>query len=211
MFGIGKRKKVESDNRNDRSTGAGGLGRAQQKAAKRVLGKDTGRRVFGFACSPDIHARIKMLAGELQVPIFALAEHLVQLSAAQVTKALENSEEMDLLRRHLIEIHVDARTVEKFNWYDEELAKDLNEQRLAKLEIDAEVRRIVARFVRGGMRPQDIPFYLDYGYRCYWAVSRNQPIPRPSAPWDRRREGSRQPGNRPEADDGGQSPETTEP
>lgn len=182
MFRIGKGKSKGKDDRRPAQTIVGGRGptRAQEKIAKKILGRDTGRHVFGFACSPDIHADIKMLAGELQIPIFALAEHCLQLAIGSINKANENAEERELLRKHLIEYHVDQRTIEKFNWYDEGLAKELNEERLERFEIDRVVHQLVIDFVRKGMNPRYMAYYLDYGYRCFMAFVNNRPFPKPT-------------------------------
>jgi hypothetical protein len=177
MFKMGKRRKKGDEPGRNPSRGRG-PGRPNEKLAKRILGKDTGRRVFGFNCSPDIHARMKVLAGELQVPIFALAEHLLQLSVGQVTKAKEDPEEREQLRRHLTTVHVEARTIEKFSWYDEEMSKVLNEDRLRRFEVDDTVHRIVIDFARKGMDPRDMPWYIDFGYHCYRAMANGQPLPK---------------------------------
>jgi hypothetical protein len=176
MFGRGKNKPKKQENENL----SGSDKRAREKIAKRILGKDSGRRVFGFACDPDIHTQIKILAGELQVPMFALSEHLLQLSIGMISKAQENPEEREELRSHLVKIHVDKRTVEKFNWYDEELAKALNEKRLIQFEIARTVRQIVVDFARKGMNTRFMPWYLDYGYACYAASVNGRPLPKPS-------------------------------
>lgn len=175
MFKLGsKSKKEESKN-----TGTGrGPARDQEKIAKRILGKDTGRHTFGFPCTSSLHADIKMRAGELQVPIFALAEHCLELGIDTI-EDVEDSEERDLLRKHLIEHHINRRTIEKFNWYDEELAKDMNEERLRRFEIERTVRLLVADFVRKGMDPRYMAFYLEHGYRCFYAQVRGWPVPKP--------------------------------
>jgi hypothetical protein len=210
MFKIGKGKNKEKDIKHTGGTGGGrGQGRSNEKIAKRILGKDTGRRVFGFACSPDIHAKMKMLAGELQVPIFALAEHCLQLSAGSVTSAKENPEERELLHRHLIEIHINQRTIEKFSWYDEELAKELNEERLRRFEIERTVRQIVVDFARRGMKPKDMPLYLDYGYRCFTAAVNDRPVPRAPAPMPWSRKKSQAPDNQPAEDSGDETHESS--
>jgi hypothetical protein len=49
----------------------------------------------------------------LQVAIYVLVEYALQLSTGMVTKMTENPEKSALLRKHIIEIHVDARIVEK--------------------------------------------------------------------------------------------------
>jgi hypothetical protein len=181
MFRIGKGKSKGKDDKRLGQAIVGGRGptRAQEKIAKKILGKDTGRHVFGFACSPDIHAKMKMLASELQVPIFALGEHCLQLSTGLIDKAKENAEERETLRRHLIEHHVEQRTIEKFNWYDEELAKEMREDLLSRFEIDRVVHQLVVNFVRKGMNPKYMAYYLDYGYRCFVAFINGWPMPKP--------------------------------
>jgi hypothetical protein len=98
--------KRSKDKRKDSNT-------ANARLVKKILKKDPGRRIFGFACSPDIPARLKLLASQLHIPLFALCEHCLQLSAEQIAKMAENPEEREILRMHIIGVHVDARTVEK--------------------------------------------------------------------------------------------------
>jgi hypothetical protein len=159
-----------NDKRKDSNT-------VNARLVKKILRKDPGRRVFGFGCSPGIQAQLKMLAGHLQVPIYALGEHALQLSAGLIAKMAENSEESTLLRRHIIEIHVEARTVEKISAYDQDMAERLDEERIRRLEIDRAVRHIVVNFVRNGLKPQEIPWCIDYGMRCRLAVAHGKPIP----------------------------------
>jgi hypothetical protein len=199
-----KRTQKNKGDEQSRKARGRGPGRPDEKLAKRVLGKDTGRHTFGFMCSPDIHARIKMLAGELQVPIFALAEHLLQLSVGQVARAKENPEERELLCRHLVGVHVEARTIEKFNWYDEELAKSLNDERLQRFAIEDAVRRIVVDFARKGMDPRDMPWYIDFGIRCHAAAINGRPWPQDLTAQARSRSRSPSAGNRPAGDTGDQ-------
>lgn len=152
--------------------------KANERMVKKILRKDSGRRVFGFPCSPDIPAQLRMLAGELQVPIYALAEHALQLSVGLIAKMKENPEENEQLKRHIIEIHVDARTVEKISAYDQDMADRLNEERLRRFSIDRTVRQIVVNFVRRGLKPEEIPELIDYGMRCRVAIGLGKPIPK---------------------------------
>jgi hypothetical protein len=192
-----KRPQKNKGDEQSRKARGRGPGRPDEKLAKRVLGRDSGRHTFGFSCSPDIHARIKILAGELHVPMFALTEHLLQLAVWLITRAKENPEEMEQLRRHLVQIHVEARTIEKLNFYDEQLAKDLDEQRLRRFAIESTVRQIVEDFTNKGMNPKDIPSYIDYGYRCFVAVDSGRPVPKDLPPWAGWRRRSSTSGNRP--------------
>jgi len=165
MFKINKAKQENSNPSNAR-------------LVKKILKKDPGRRVFGFGCSPDIQAQLKMLAGQLQVPIYALGEHALQLSAGLIAKMAENSEESALLRKHIIEIHVEARTVEKISVYDQDMAERLDAERIRRLEIDKAVHQIVVNFIRAGLKPREIPWLINYGMRCRVAVAQGKPIPK---------------------------------
>ena len=148
------------------------------RLVKKVLGKDSGRRVFGFECSPGIQAQLKILAGQLNIPLYALVEHALQLSAELITKMAENPEESTLLRKHLVEIHVEARTVEKISAYDQDMAERLDVERKRRFEIDRAAHQIVVNFMRRGLAPKDIPWFIDYGLRCKVAVAQGKPIPR---------------------------------
>jgi hypothetical protein len=151
---------------------------ANARLVKKILKKEPGRRVFGFGCSPDIQARLKMLAGQLHVPIYALGEHALQLSAGLIARMAENSEESALLRRHIIEIHVETRTVEKISVYDQDMAQRLDAERIRRLEIDRAAHQIVVKFLRAGLKPEEIPWCIDYGMRCRLAVAQGKPIPK---------------------------------
>jgi hypothetical protein len=151
---------------------------AKVKLAKKILGKDSGRRVFGFPCSPDIPARLKVLAEQLQVPLYALCEHAFQLSIGVITKMTENKEACDLLKRHVIEIHVKARTIEKISSYDRDMGEQLEQERLQRLDIDRAAHQIVVNFIRKGLKPQEIAWCIDYGMRCRIAVAQGKPIPK---------------------------------
>lgn len=164
MFKIRKNKKETSNATNTR-------------LVKKILNKDPGRRVFGFPCSPDIPARLKLLASQLNVPNYALCEHAVQLSAGLIAKMAENPEESAILRKHIIEIHVEARTVEKISAYDQDMADRLDAERIRRLEIDKAVYQIVVNFVRRGLKPREIPWMIDYAMRCRVAVAQGKPIP----------------------------------
>ena len=165
MFG---NKKDKQEERN----------KANARLVKKIIGKDSGRRTFGFPCSPDIKARFKMLAGQLHVPIYALGEHALQLSAELIAKISEAPKECELLRQHIIDVHVGRRTIEKISRYDEETADLLDEERHRRFQIEKAVRQIVVGFVRSGLKPQEIRWLIDYGMRCRIAVARGRPVPR---------------------------------
>ena len=165
MLGFRKRKQKEGN-------------AAKARLARKILRKGSGRRVFGFPCSPDIPARIKILAGKLNIPIYALAEHMLQLSARLVAKMVDNPEDLEQLRLHIIENHVDARTVEKIAEDDEEMAEILEAEIRKRSAEENAVRQIVRNFVRSGIKPKELPWLIDFGMRCRIAVATGNPIPK---------------------------------
>jgi hypothetical protein len=124
--------------------------RANEKLVRKVLGKDTKRRIFGFQCSPDIQASLKSLSDQIYVPLFALAEHALQLGAMQLEEVNNNPEEREELRRHLTEVHVEMRTIEKIARYDAEAADDLKMERIRRFSIDNATRQLVVKYMRLG-------------------------------------------------------------
>ncbi len=82
------------------------------RQARASLAEAADRKVFGFKCSPDIPATLKKEADGLHVPLFALAEHCLQLGAIQLRFALGDSEEAEELRNHLVKDHTQSITIE---------------------------------------------------------------------------------------------------
>ncbi len=164
MFKRSRRKRKDSNTANER-------------LVKKIIGNHSGRRTFGFPCSPDIKARFNMLAGQLDVWIYALGEHALQLSAGLIAKIVEDPEERELLKHHIKDVHVGRRTIEKISRYDKEMADLLDEERHRHFQIEKAVRQIVVRFIRSGLKPQEIPWLIDYGMRCRIAVARGRPVP----------------------------------
>jgi hypothetical protein len=142
MFGFGKKKKRKSNAANVR-------------LAKKFLGKSPGRRVFGFPCSPSVQAKLKMLAGHLNIPIFILAEHEVEIANLLVEKIIEDTEERELLLEHLKE-HIDARSVEKIREVDQDMAENLDAGRIRKLAVYRVVKEIVEHFIKQGIRGEEL-------------------------------------------------------
>ncbi len=165
MFGLGKKRAQNRDTANAR-------------LVKKVMGKDCGRRVFGFACSPDIPAKLKLLASKLNVPLYALAEHMLQLAVGVTTEAVENPKEADLLRSHLTEVHVEARAIEKIDAYDQDMADTLNAERQRRLLVDKVAHQLVIHFIRSGRKPEEFYYLAEYGARCKLAIASGQPVPK---------------------------------
>ena len=169
MFRIGKGKQKKKD-------------ASRIKLAKKILGKVSGRRVFGFLCRPAIRAKLNVLAHQLNVPIFALAEHELELANEVIERIAEHPEDREELTRHLEESHVDIRTIEKISRYAPEMADKMVQELRRHFEIDRAVRQIVLRFIRVGVKPSDIAWAIDYGLRCRIAVATGGPMPKDFPP-----------------------------
>jgi hypothetical protein len=156
--------------------------KANERLVRKVLQKDPGRRVFGFQCSPDILSSLKLLADQLHVPLFSLAEHALQLGAIQIAKANKSPEEREELRSHLTEVHVGMRTIEKISRYDEEASEILNIERERRFAIDNVARRIAWKYLSYGRKPELIEELIEYGARCMIAVEAGWPSPPNATP-----------------------------
>jgi hypothetical protein len=151
--------------------------RDNEKLVRKVLGKDARRRVFGFQCSPQIQVKMKSLADQIHVPLFALAEHGLQLGAIQIGAAVNDPEEREVLRRHLSEVHVGMRTIEKVARYDEEASEMLNTQRIIPFDIDKSAHLLAAKFMRWGRQPQELEELILIGHYCKMAMAQGWSAP----------------------------------
>ncbi len=156
--------------------------KANEKLIRKVLQKDTGRRVFGFQCSPGIPSSLKLLADQLHVPLFSLAEHALQLGAIQIPKANKNPEEREELRKHLTDVHVGMRTIEKISRYDEEASEILSAERERRNAIDIVARRIAVKYLSYGRKAELVEELIDFGALCMIAVEAGWPAPPNVAP-----------------------------
>jgi hypothetical protein len=145
--------------------------REKKKMIRKVLGKDPGRRVFGFQCSPNIQASLKSLSDQMHIPLFALAEHALQLGTMQLVDANNNPDEREVLRRHLAEDHVAKRTIEKVARYDTEASNDLKIERIRRFDIDKSARQLVIKFMRWGHKPEELEDLIIFGHRCKLAIA----------------------------------------
>lgn len=151
--------------------------RANEKMVRRVLGKEPERKVFGFQCSPSIQATLKSLADQIRVPLFALAEHALQLGAIDLEEANNNPEEREELRRHLTEVHVEMRTIEKIDRYDAEAADILKMERARRFRIDRVTRQLVVKYMSLGLKPEELEEMILFGHQCRLAIAQGWPRP----------------------------------
>jgi hypothetical protein len=157
-------------------------GPSRVKLAKKIPGKDSGRRVFGFPCCPVVPAKLKVLADRLNIPIYALAEHELELGNELLEMIAERPEDREELRHHIIESHIDVRAIEKIGPYDPEMTDQMVQELRRRFEIDRAARQIVVRFIRVGVKPGEIVWAIDYGIRCRIAVAHGGPIPKDFPP-----------------------------
>jgi hypothetical protein len=150
--------------------------KANERLAKRLLGRDSGRPTFGFKCSSLIQASIKKLAGDINAPIFSLSEHALELGMIQISEAIKDPEEREALHQHLTDVHVTDRTIEKIARYDKEASEDLTTERLRRHRIDNAMRQLVVKFGRW-FHPEQLEELIDLGYRTKLAMAAGWPEP----------------------------------
>jgi hypothetical protein len=151
--------------------------KAKERMVRKVLGKDSGRRVFGFPCSPNIKVSMKSLADQMHVWIYALSEHALQLGAMQIEAAMTDPEERELLRSHVTEVHQEMRTIEKVARYDEQAAEDMKMERIRRFSIEKATRQLVMKYCRLGVKPEELEDIIQFGYQCSLAIKRGWPCP----------------------------------
>ena len=135
------------------------------------------RRIWGFPCSPDIPARMKILANRLGVPLYALSEHAFQLSAGQIAQMAENDQERELLKEHIADDHVGRRSIEKISRFDQDMGDILDKERRERLQFERAVRKIVQMYSRSGLTPGEMAWAISYGLRCNIAVRQGRKVP----------------------------------
>lgn len=104
--------------------------------------KKTGRRVFGFPCTPGIKMAVLVMARRIGVPNYVLCEHLLQLAVAQISIDLEDPESERELVEHLISNHL-LQPALVDNGYDEDAVEKARKQRLLHLELEKVIRALV--------------------------------------------------------------------
>lgn len=169
MFGIKSKRQKRKEQK------------ANVKLAKKILQTDSGRPVFGFKCVPHVKADMMQLSGQLNVPLYALSEHALELGLIQIKEAVNDAKEREELIAHLSDVHIADRTEEKVAQYDKDAAEDLSIERLRRFEREAAVRKIVYKFRL--FPPAEIERLLVLGYRTQVAMARNrQPLsPKPGS------------------------------
>jgi hypothetical protein len=112
------------------------------------------RKVFGFLCDPKLALGVKFIAADLKVPIYVVAEHLLQLGVAQMYPAIEDEEQKRELQDHLINEHLLVSALDEGNEYDEAaVAKAQREQRDYQARLDAALE-IVRVLEMDGVSPE---------------------------------------------------------
>jgi len=109
---------------------------------------------FGFRCSPKIHLSAKMLAKELHMDLYVIAEHAMQLGLMDIAAAAKDSEELEMLRVHLNKEHVIEHLVESVSAYDAEAAEYIREGQSLLHQKERGLRDLVELWTRYNLDPK---------------------------------------------------------
>ncbi len=130
------------------------LRRYKNRLVKRFT-KEIERQQLNFRCDRHITILLRSLAHQLQIPVYCLAEHSVQLGLAEVAVLMQDKELKEQLCRHLVNDHLltlvtkpesepESRralrlknALDFLRIYDNE--KSLGEQRLVILKVSEEM------------------------------------------------------------------------
>lgn len=84
----------------------GALKKKHEKQKDRQLQMFLKRKQLNMTISPRIIQPVKKLAAEFAVPRYAITEHLLQIGAFYVSRAMNNRKKREFLREHLIDRHM---------------------------------------------------------------------------------------------------------
>jgi hypothetical protein len=79
------------------------------------------RQVFGFLCKPGLIVVTKSLASELEMPIYVIAEHALQLGGAQIYMNSQDEVLKKKLMIHLNQEHLIVPYIEGLTKYDKDI------------------------------------------------------------------------------------------
>jgi len=114
------------------------------------------RKVFGFLCDPELALGVKFIAAGLQVPIYTVTEHLLQLGMAQMHPNLEDEVSKKELQEHLINQHLLASALSEDNEYDRAAAANARKaEKKRRARFDAAVK-LVRVLEMDGVPPERI-------------------------------------------------------
>ncbi|MEE9399826.1 MAG: hypothetical protein V3V23_06115 [Dehalococcoidales bacterium] len=106
------------------------------------------RPIFGFPCTPAIKYAVKSLAGQIRVPVYPLAEHLLQIGATQIETDLEDEESKKDLENHLINEHLLPPVLDVENEHDIDAMIEAKKRRLLHQELEKVVRTLMGMVER---------------------------------------------------------------
>ena len=112
------------------------------------------RKVFGFLCDPKLALGVKLIAADLKVPIYTVAEHLLQLGVAQMQPNIEDDEAKRQLQEHLINQHLLTSALSEDNEYDgAAAANSRSQEKKRRSRINAAVK-LVRVLETNGVSPE---------------------------------------------------------
>jgi len=79
--------------------------RYKRRLSKRFT-KEIHRRQFNFYCDRDLMAIVRYMADKLEIPVYPLMEHIVQLGVHEIIVLEGDEASKDQLCRHLVRDHL---------------------------------------------------------------------------------------------------------
>ena len=82
-----------------------GIKRYKNRLSKHY-GKEIGRKQLNFYCDWKIIAFLRAMAQQLEIPVYVLTEHCLELALAEVSELTKDEALKDWLSRHLVREHL---------------------------------------------------------------------------------------------------------
>jgi len=83
----------------------GAVKRYRRRLSKRFT-KEIHRKQFNFYCDRDLIAIVRYMADKLEIPVYPLMEHIVQLGVHEIIVLEGDEASRDQLCRHLVRDHL---------------------------------------------------------------------------------------------------------
>lgn len=77
--------------------------------------KEIGRQQFNVVLDRRVILALKSIASDLQIPLYPLCEHLLQLGLSEVLTIVEDEAQKEILQRHLLEDHLLVKELQPMN------------------------------------------------------------------------------------------------
>ena len=93
-----------------------------KKRLEQRFTQQNGRTQLNFTCDNELVLGLKALAQHLEIPIYPLAEHILQLGMAEVLTSIGDKALRENLQRHLLQDHLLVKELKRYQHMDSRIS-----------------------------------------------------------------------------------------